>query len=77
MNVNAANEDMLSVSELKSTTAERERERGGRERERDERAELESKKKTKMKIHFDECSQINHINLMRPLDLIATFGGFV
>lgn len=30
-----------------------------------------------MKIHFDECSQISHINLMRPLDLIATFGGFV
>lgn len=69
MNVNAANEDMLSVSELKSTTAEREREM--REQNR------KGKERTKMKIHFDECSQISHINLMRLLDLIATFGGFV
>lgn len=37
MNVNAANEDMLSVSELKSTTGKREEGMGQRKRRESER----------------------------------------
>ena len=44
MNVNATNEDMLSVSELKSTTGEREREKGmGGERKKREREKKKGK----------------------------------